>query len=216
MTAWGKHQRKDVKRPSWFALDNRIFEDPKLFDLTDTEWKVFLYVLCQASLQQCSRPKIYFVHALKVCGLKKDAILSALIKLDHANVTSTSRTSNADVTLQDKTRQTRQDKQDNNAHAEAFALFWAKYPRKVGKGKSEIIYRRNIAVGEDPEKILAAVARYKEHLKKEGTEEKYILHGPTFLARWRDFLDPDFGKTENFSASARADLTEIFKPKEPA
>ncbi len=100
---WSKHQRKDVKKPSWFALSNRILEDAKLFDLEDAECKALIYIFCQASQQGVDIVKIYFAHASKVCGLSKKTMLSAISRLCNADVTRASLERHADVTPQDRT-----------------------------------------------------------------------------------------------------------------
>lgn len=110
---WKRHQRKDVKKPSWLAVDNRILEDSKLFSLNPSEWKAFIYILCQASQQHTSPVvRLDLSHAERVCEIKKVTLLSALKKLEHANVTRTLRERHANATDtslhrtgQDKTRQ---------------------------------------------------------------------------------------------------------------
>lgn len=103
---WGKHQRKDVKKPSWFALDNRILEDSKLFGLSDAEWKALLYVFCQASQQHNSNTvRLNFQHAKRICEISEKTLRSMLDKLEHAGVTRTLRERHADVTPQDRTGQ---------------------------------------------------------------------------------------------------------------
>lgn len=109
---WAKHQRKDVKRPSWFALSNRILEDAKLFDLEDADWKALIYIFCQASQQGSAAVKIFFSHASRVCGIPKKTMQSAISRLCHADVTRTLRESHADVTPQDKQDKTEQTGQD--------------------------------------------------------------------------------------------------------
>lgn len=196
---WGKHQRKDVKRPTWFALDNHILEDAKLFDLTDSEWKVLLYIFCQASQQMRCTPRIVVAHAHRVCGISKKTLNSTLTKLEHAGVTRTLRGRHADVTPQTD-KQDKQDKQDNNAHADAFAVFWKGYPRKVDKKKAERAYLKLMAQGKDPAQIGLAMERYREYLKAQGTEERFIRHPTTFLNNYESYLAEDFGATEDFSS----------------
>lgn len=114
---WGKHQRKDVKKPSWFALDNRILEDSKLFDLSDSEWKALIYIFSQASQQGSENVRLNYAHATRVCGISKKTLDSAISRLSDAGVTRTLRERHADVTPQDRTRQdkTEQDKRESAA-----------------------------------------------------------------------------------------------------
>ena len=42
--------------------------------------------------------------------------------------------------------------------------------------------------GEDA--VMSAVRRYVEKIKREGTDEKYIMHGSTFFnGAWKDYLE---------------------------
>lgn len=89
---WAKHQpRKDIKHPSWFAMSNRVLDDVKLFNLTDSEWKAFIYLFSQASQQNTATPTINLVHALQINRIEKAVILSTLKKLAYADVTRTLR-----------------------------------------------------------------------------------------------------------------------------
>lgn len=207
---WSKHQpRKDIKHPSWFAMSNRILEDSKLFGLSGDEWHALLYIFCQASQQNSGNVKINLAHADRICSIKKKTMLSALSRLCDAGVTSAYaiRTdAYRDTTLQDTTNTT---EQYTATHASAFALFWSGYPNKKGKSEAEKKYRHAIKLGAKPEDILSARDRYREQLAKEGTEAKFILHGSTFMGRWRDFLDPDYGKSESFAPAENKPFTSI-------
>ncbi len=109
---WGKHQRKDVKKPSWFALSNRILEDSKLFDLSDAQWKALIYIFSQASQQGSEKVILNLAHASRVCGISESVMKSTVSHLSHVGVTQTLLERSADVTPQDKTGQdtTQQDK----------------------------------------------------------------------------------------------------------
>lgn len=44
--------------------------------------------------------------------------------------------------------------------------------------------------GEDA--VMSAVRRYVEKIKRDGTEEKYIMHGSTFFnGAWRDYAEDE-------------------------
>ena len=44
--------------------------------------------------------------------------------------------------------------------------------------------------GEDA--VMSAVRRYVEKIKRDGTDEKYIMHGSTFFnGAWRDYVVED-------------------------
>lgn len=195
---WDRHQpRKDIKHPTWFALSNRILEDSKLFQLNSDDWKVLLYVFCQASQQNSSKALISFYHAKRVCEIPEKTMRSALDKLAYAHVTRpyVIRTRTLRDTHTHITHIHAQPTAENNFDFEGI---YEGYPRKVGKQKGILSCRSQIKTKEDFDLLARAVSRYREHLKREGTAPKYIKHFSTFMASWRDWLDPDAGVAESF------------------
>lgn len=106
---WEKHNpRKDVKKPSWFALSNRLIEDPDFYSFTGNEFKAWIYMLSQASQKQSPRFQINFEHADRACCISKKDFLSAIEKLKlipsiTVAVTSTLRECDANDTLHNNT-----------------------------------------------------------------------------------------------------------------
>ncbi len=143
---WASHQRKDVKKPSWFAMDNRILEDAKLFDLTDSEWKALLYIFCQASQQRSETVRINYAHAKRVCALPEKTIDSAISQLCNAGVTRTARARNVDVTDTSRERtadvtpqdRTGQDKTRHHEHVDVsvFQTSWNELVASLPKAKT--------------------------------------------------------------------------------
>jgi hypothetical protein len=43
---------------------------------------------------------------------------------------------------------------------------------------------------------------FLDHLRRSGTEAQFIPHFKTWAAHWRDWLDPNHGKSESFAGSA--------------
>jgi len=62
-----------------------------------------------------------------------------------------------------------------------FEEFWSDYPRKVNKQVALKAYRARRREGVSAEDLLAGRDRYRAYVEAEGTEEKYIKHGSTFL-----------------------------------
>lgn len=84
---WDKYQpRKDIKNPTWFALSNRIFEDPDLFSLTDAELRALLYIFCQASQKNSAEICLNLTHAERIGQLKKEAVFLAVEKLSDIGI----------------------------------------------------------------------------------------------------------------------------------
>ena len=80
-----------------------------------------------------------------------------------------------------------------------FVALYAKYPRKEGKSGGFRIFLRDVKTAEDFQSLDRALDRYIEMLRREKTEAQYIMHFSTFMGRWRDFLDPDFGTSASFA-----------------
>lgn len=72
-----------------------------------------------------------------------------------------------------------------------FQSVWDEYPKKLGKNKvTKAAMEQLEEAGEDA--VMSAVRRYVEKIKREGTDEKYIMHGSTFFnGAWRDYVVGD-------------------------
>ena len=72
-----------------------------------------------------------------------------------------------------------------------FDRAWELFPNK--KGKSAISKKAMRELAEAGEtSVIAAIENYKAEIQRNGTEEKYIMHGSTFFnGRWRDYVVED-------------------------
>ena len=72
-----------------------------------------------------------------------------------------------------------------------FDRAWELFPNK--KGKSAISKKAMRELAEAGEtSVIAAIENYKAEIQRNGTEEKYIMHGSTFFnGRWRDYVVDD-------------------------
>ena len=68
-----------------------------------------------------------------------------------------------------------------------FQSVWDEYPKKLGKNKiTKAAMKQLEEAGEDA--VMGAVRRYVEKIKREGTDEKYIMHGSTFFnGAWSEY-----------------------------
>lgn len=108
LDSWDRfNPRKDVKNPSWFRMENSLFENAKFFDFSLQEKAVFLYILSMASKVNSSKVTIFTEHAQKIGGIPEDLLLSTIEKLKknetlneprYAHVTHTLRGRDAHVT----------------------------------------------------------------------------------------------------------------------
>lgn len=72
-----------------------------------------------------------------------------------------------------------------------FQSVWGEYPKKLGKNKvTQAAMEQLEEAGEAT--VMSAVRRYVEKIKRDGTDEKYIMHGSTFFnGAWRDYVVED-------------------------
>lgn len=197
---WEKYNpRRDYKKPWWFALSNTITSDAMFSEFSDAEFKAWIHILCTASVQNTYRPKIFFKHAERSACINKKHIHSVISKLEILQVIRIPAricTESVRDLYATEHNSTVHNKHNNNAHAGAFADFWLGYPKKQGKSGAEKKFKAAIKAGVSPEEICQARDRYRDHLKREGTEAKFILHGSTFMGQWRDWLDPAAGTVD--------------------
>ncbi len=73
------------------------------------------------------------------------------------------------------------------------------YPRKLGKSPGMKIARREIRSLNAAETLKMAIWNYREHLKREKTEAKFVMHFSTFMSQWTDWLDENHGASDSFS-----------------
>lgn len=120
---WGKHQRQDVKKPSWFALSNNLLDNPDLADFGPLEFHVMVYLFCQASQRNSGTINLVFAHASRY-GISKDTMEGVLEKLEQRQmVTIDGKNPYARVqNLPSTDRQTdKTDKTDRQTHTSAGA-----------------------------------------------------------------------------------------------
>lgn len=104
INSWTKHNRNDVKKPTWFALSNTITEDDDLYSLTGDEFKAWIHILSLASRAQNARVFINFDSAERKANIKKSVFESTIKKLVElqivaVDVTCTLRERNEGVSL---------------------------------------------------------------------------------------------------------------------
>lgn len=86
---WDKHNpRKDIKKPSWFAFDNRMVEDEDFLYFNHGEFKTWIYLLSKASQKVSSVIKITPDHAEKVCNISKSDLMSGVKRLSEMGIIS--------------------------------------------------------------------------------------------------------------------------------
>lgn len=194
---WSRYNpRKDFKRPSWFALNNRLLEDPMFSEFSDGELIAWVYILCQASQKNSSMVRIFYKHAAQF-RIKKSVLQSAMTKLEIVQSIRI-HVQNPNSTLHNTTlHNTTIHMLDSVESAKEFDFgsIYEKYPRKEGKARGLKICETQIKTDKEFSELGSAVAKYCEHIKTNGVEARYIKHFSSFMACWRDFLDENFGTT---------------------
>ena len=77
----------------------------------------------------------------------------------------------------------------DNTYTCAFETLWSAYPRKKEKAGAYRCYKARLADGFSEDELLLAVKRYADECKLNGTEDRYIKLGSTFLSANTPFMD---------------------------
>lgn len=208
--------RKDVENNSWFRMSNRFLEDSDFFEFSHEEKLVWIYLLSLASQKNSARIHVSHQHAHQVCNISAKSINSSIEKLCKLGILKRERTRTLRGRYVDDTSTCSTDRQTDitnktNITPEAFdfAEIYSLYPRKEGKSDGLKICKREIKTKADFELLRSAVIRYREHCESAGTDKKFIKHFDSFMGRWRDSLDPDYGTSDLRIVSNEADLSDI-------
>ena len=81
---WDKHQpnRKDVKHASWFKINNKMIHDPKIFSLTDLQFRLWVYILSLCSLEGSSKILLCVRQASVNNHTRKDRLELSISKFE--------------------------------------------------------------------------------------------------------------------------------------
>ena len=204
ITNWGKHQRSDVKKPTWFALDNGLLDNPDLADFGPLHFHVIIYIFSQASKRNSGTIDIVFLHAKKY-GIEPDFLTETLKKLEsvgvltvhgknpHAHVQEIPSTDRQTETTDKTDKQTRTHVSDaakfENRIKFNFQEIFDGHPKHEKKAKSFSLMAEHIHTQEDFDNLKKAVANYKRRCELAGTEYSFILSLASFMDEWREWID---------------------------
>lgn len=103
----------------------------------------------------------------------------------------------------------------STGYAAEFERFWKAYPRKVEKATAFRKWQARVRAGIPVEDLVAAAARYADHCRAKGTEERFIKHAATFLGPdkpYEEWLPPrgttTVPKPKDLPAEARSGPTD--------
>lgn len=214
---WTKfNPRKDVKRPSWFRMENNIVENPEFFDLTPTQFKTLVYLFCLSSKKDGRPFEINLTHAERVAQVTEndiEIVVALLVRIGTIKVTNTRplRPRNVHGTSLPATneRTNEQDERTNKVLGNdgsspdsgsklpktTFDLeqIYAAYPRKRKKGEGLKKLAKDIKTQADFDDCLKAAQNYTRDVANK--EPQYKMAFSTFANNWRDWvaLEPELG-----------------------
>ena len=87
--SWGTkyNKRPDIKHPHWFALSNKILQDPEMYILNSREFTAWIYILSLASDKKSGTVTIIKSHAdTHQHWFTFDELMSAIKKLGTLNI----------------------------------------------------------------------------------------------------------------------------------
>jgi hypothetical protein len=84
---WDKYNpRKDIKRPSWFAMDNEILQDDIVWSLSDAEFRAWIHILCTASKSSSDTITVNFSKAKSFSRIDPKVFAHLIGKLEKHNL----------------------------------------------------------------------------------------------------------------------------------
>lgn len=215
--------RNDLKSLNWFRLESSIFDDDGLHDKLATDGMIlFIYLLSRAAKKNNETILVSINSIEKRLCIKKQRAFELIKILEqnqivHGLVTDSLRSRSA--TLHNTTLHNEHNKTimpEIKISDLDFDSAYFLYPLKKGKQKGLIKLKKEITTVEDLELFKKAIEQYSADLKKNKTESKYIKHFSTFANEWRDWLEPDAGKSKinnsnNSFENQREDSNAEFK-----
>lgn len=213
------NKRDDIKRPYWFAVPNRLFEQHNIVGLDLETIAVYLYLLCQASQQQSDgEVDVWPEHAQRIGNIPQKILVSALRDLVDRGIISTNGSERICTdpdgnvrytTRQDTTKYILSDEIAKEPKKQAikkekpnfdFEALYSVYPRKRGKSAGMARLAARIESWDEYEAFARAVRKYAHECRMERREERFILHWSSFVGAegkepWKDYADPEKPKT---------------------
>ncbi len=222
--------RNDRANYSWFRFQNDFFQNQKLFGLTDSQWILFLILICEVSKKNKDTVdmSLHYIAALRTTTVQK--IAKDLQELARRGVVVTAKSrglvaegrASATKSLATYIHTDRQTDRHNTIAdrrpALDFLLIYSAYPRKEGKQRGMALCKAQIKTQEDFDSLASAVKRYVEHIKSQAIEPKFIKHFSSFMfgGHWRDWLDLQTGTSDGVKKQTVLELLQDLEAKEKA
>lgn len=221
---WDEYQ-KEAKRyetAKWFALSNQIWLNPLWDELDGNEFKAYVFLLSQVSQRSHKNGGIETSTKTlsRLSGCSEKVFKGLIEKLcNHGVITVASRGHHSETHELHNTTEhniTEQDRKARSARTDFdFESLYKAYPLKKGKTKGMVRVRAEVKTREDFDSLALAIQRYAETVSREKTEPKYMLHFSTFMGRWRDFLEPDYGEVSKTETKQELVVTGYLPDGQP-
>jgi len=218
ITNWTKYNpRNDIKRGTWFRFENDFFENPKLFDLTDSEKLCWIYLLCMVAKKGNGTVEINERHAKHIGRINLSTFKSTLDKLQSLGIltidTNVSVRARTHVYATNERTNERIYRSSNDDHASSlvmnkslpprrekkydFESLYDRFPRKQGKKKGLLAARRQIKSDKAYGDLSRAIDAYAAECRADNRDKKYIKQFSTFMNCWEDYIDPSYQRVAN-------------------
>lgn len=200
---WERYNpRKDGKHYSWFRLNNNVFSDEKLFDLTLTDKALWVFILCLASVKNCPTFVLDCAYAASQMSTRASRVSNSVRALCKSGVISSTFTfRNTEVGALHNITTHNKTKHNTIAHSDECAsvpkvlfdleVIYTNYPRKLGKTRGLAKLKTAIKTQADYDDLTLAVANYSKAIQ--GTETRFVKHFSTWVTEWRDWVKPEAG-----------------------
>jgi len=218
---WEKYNPPSSKTNSWFRLNSNLPGRMVWDALNHNEFRVFIYLLCQAN-ESDERGNIHLsTDATTVrCTVSKKEVLRTIQKLKELRILEERSPSGRWIRSEQScpTNETNERNETNETNILSdsgvpeprlnldFESLYVKYPRKEGKRRGLVICRAQIKTQEDFELLSRAIEKYRDHVRANGKEAQFIKIFSTFMGEWRDWLEEDVGSVEVFKKKSALDL----------
>lgn len=209
------------KHRRWVKLDVNIFKDPKVLELTPTEFQLFISIIVtrgqlgreitSTTIQWCNSvllttPQHIIVHMLKLSKLQLIDLSNfkrCRPRIDKNRIDKSIYPAFVNEHVQRdalNVQPERTEKGEVNANASRsrvsfdFLLLYQKYPRKVGKKRGIQKCQRVVKTKETFDLVSTAIDRYASYLLKTNPDVQFIKHFDSFMSSWEDWVDADVGQ----------------------
>lgn len=185
---------------------NKINEDKeRIYVLKNGRWflRDFIKFQCfnkqkefKLNLKVVMYRSIYELIKLENIPLEK---INGFVGLDNEGVTQgvgkgvTQPTKDKD---KDKDKEKVKDVKIHIRNKERFEKIWERYPRREGRKEAERHFIATVKTDQDWESIKWALENYKEYLKKEKIEKRFIKMGSTWFNNWQDWKEQPGGENQ--------------------